>query len=211
MRVIIKTLFVRVTRQGYAAHEAARVMAALIARLIHTPDRAVLDALHTLVETQEPDVAAILTSSTLSLDSNWDWRSKGFRYHELRARKQPGYIGSFSLDGLAMALHCVYHTPSFAAAVLKAVNLCGDADTVGSITAQIAGALYGVHAIPADWRSAVAQWDDGLTAARAYKLYHKHYLPTACAHPPVPVPALLAKARHGANCSCPPEARDLSL
>ena len=42
------------------------------------------------------------------------------------------------------ALWCVYNTSSFEDAVLKAINLGGDADTVGAITGQIAGALYGV-------------------------------------------------------------------
>ena len=28
----------------------------------------------------------------------------------------PGYFGAFSIDGLAIALHCIYHTTSFNAA-----------------------------------------------------------------------------------------------
>ena len=34
------------------------------------------------------------------------------------------------MDGLAMALHCVWTTESFQDAVFKAINNCGDADTV---------------------------------------------------------------------------------
>jgi ADP-ribosyl-[dinitrogen reductase] hydrolase len=35
--------------------------------------------------------------------------------------------------------------------VLKAVNLGDDADTTGAIVGQIAGAFYGVRAIPGKW------------------------------------------------------------
>jgi len=65
---------------------------------------------------------------------NWEWRREDYRYAPARAQSQPGYIGSYAMDGLAMALHCVYSTDSFEEAVLKCVNMAGDADTVGAIT-----------------------------------------------------------------------------
>lgn len=72
-----------------------------------------------------------------------------------------------------MALHCVWTTKNFSKAVLKAANMCGDADTVAAITGQIAGAIYGVSGIPNDWIKTVQQWDNnGEIALRAYKLYH---------------------------------------
>ena len=40
----------------------------------------------------------------------------------------------------------------FATGPLLAVNLGDDADTTGAIYGQIAGAHYGVEAIPAEWR-----------------------------------------------------------
>ena len=46
-----------------------------------------------------------------------------------------------------MALHCVWTTSSFSAAVLKAANMCGDADTVAAVVGQVAGAIYGASAI----------------------------------------------------------------
>lgn len=42
-----------------------------------------------------------------------------------------------------MSLHILYHTKSWKEAVLKAVNLGGDADTVAAITGMLAGFLYG--------------------------------------------------------------------
>jgi ADP-ribosyl-[dinitrogen reductase] hydrolase len=52
---------------------------------------------------------------------------------------------------LEAALWCIYNTNNFESAVMKAVRLGGDSDTVGSVTGQIAGALYGMDSIPKDW------------------------------------------------------------
>ena len=49
------------------------------------------------------------------------------------------------------ALWCFLKSGSFEEAVLEAVNLGEDADTTGAIVGQIAGAFYGVDAIPARW------------------------------------------------------------
>ena len=76
------------------------------------------------------------------------------------------------MDATAMALHCVWSTHSFAEAILKAVNMRGDADSVGSVTGQIAGAFYGVLALPPEWIKTVAKWDNYHTALRAYRLFH---------------------------------------
>ena len=58
----------------------------------------------------------------------------------------------FVEDSFQAALHCIYTTTTFEDAVVKAVNLGGDADTVGAITGGLAGALYGFDAIPTRWK-----------------------------------------------------------
>lgn len=58
-----------------------------------------------------------------------------------------GYV----IDTLEAALWSVYRTSSFRDAILTAVNLGHDADTVGAVTGQIAGALYGASGIPGEW------------------------------------------------------------
>jgi ADP-ribosyl-[dinitrogen reductase] hydrolase len=78
------------------------------------------------------------------LDRNWNWRSKEFTYSETRNKDQPGYIGSYCMDALAMALFLAYHTDSFYEAALWATNMGGDSDTVGAICGQITGAMYGL-------------------------------------------------------------------
>ena len=52
------------------------------------------------------------------------------------------------IDTLQCALRAVENSKSFDEAVLKAVNLGDDADTVGAVTGQIAGARDGYSNIP---------------------------------------------------------------
>jgi hypothetical protein len=47
-------------------------------------------------------------------DRNWNWRDKEFNYSPSRLDSNPGYIGSYCMDALSMALHIVLFTDSFA-------------------------------------------------------------------------------------------------
>ena len=70
--------------------------------------------------------------------------------------EQQGIVGSgYVVDSLRAALWCFATTDDFASAVLKAANLGDDADTTAAICGQLAGAYYGVQAIPEDWRNAI--------------------------------------------------------
>ena len=103
---------------------------------------------------------------------NWNWKDPNFKYSEERARNNPGYIGSYCMDGLAMALHVLYYTNTFVDAILKVVNLRGDADSVGSVVGQIAGAYYGIDNIPKEWINTINKWDGNEIALRGYILCH---------------------------------------
>ena len=74
-----------------------------------------------------------------------------------------------SLDAL-LATHCALSvfmgSDSFADAVLRAVNLGGDADTIGAITGALAGAHWGVAAIPPAWVLQLRDHDRILAVAR---------------------------------------------
>ncbi|HEQ59994.1 MAG TPA: ADP-ribosylglycohydrolase family protein, partial [Firmicutes bacterium] len=62
------------------------------------------------------------------------------------------------VECLEAALWALYHDGgSFREGCLRAVNLGDDADTVGAVYGQLAGALYGAEAIPADWREKLAK------------------------------------------------------
>eukprot|EP00820_Chromera_velia_P014411 Cvel_24636.t1-p1 / transcript=Cvel_24636.t1 / gene=Cvel_24636 / organism=Chromera_velia_CCMP2878 / gene_product=hypothetical protein / transcript_product=hypothetical protein / location=Cvel_scaffold2689:21599-24657(+) / protein_length=531 / sequence_SO=supercontig / SO=protein_coding / is_pseudo=false len=43
-------------------------------------------------------------------DRDWRWRAPSFEYCKKRAEANPGYVGSYAMDALAMALHCVWTT-----------------------------------------------------------------------------------------------------
>jgi ADP-ribosyl-[dinitrogen reductase] hydrolase len=84
-------------------------------------------------------------------------KSRGHTYNGYIVHNR--YFGSFSLDALAMALYCVRSTSSFTEAVVRCINFLGDADTTAAITAQVAGAFYGLEGIPSDWRRDLEKWD----------------------------------------------------
>ena len=54
---------------------------------------------------------------------------------------------------LESAIWALLNTSSFEDALIQAVNLGGDADTVGAVVGALAGAAYGIEAIPQRWRS----------------------------------------------------------
>ena len=60
-------------------------------------------------------------------------------------------VGSF-----ACAVKAIAQTKSFEGAIVQAVNLGGDADTIGAIAGGLAGAIYGFSAIPGRWKSRLA-------------------------------------------------------
>ena len=63
-----------------------------------------------------------------------------------------GYV----VDTLEAALWAFHTTGSFREGALMVVNLGDDADTTGAVYGQLAGAYYGVEAIPAEWRQRLA-------------------------------------------------------
>ncbi len=87
-------------------------------------------------------------------------------------RKQPPEIRGtgYVVQSLEAALWAFHNSDHFEQGALLAVNLGDDADTTGAIYGQLAGAYYGVDAIPAGWREKIAhrerieQMADGLYA-----------------------------------------------
>jgi ADP-ribosylglycohydrolase len=61
--------------------------------------------------------------------------------------RSTGYV----IDTLEAALWCLTTTKSYPEAVLTAVNLGGDTDTIGAITGGLAGIQYGLTGIPTEW------------------------------------------------------------
>lgn len=57
----------------------------------------------------------------------------------------------YSVDTLACALWALQSADNLEEAVIAAVNLGGDADTVGAVTGGLAGVHYGFETIPERW------------------------------------------------------------
>ena len=74
--------------------------------------------------------------------------------------RSSGYV----VDALEAAIWALANSGSFDGALLKAVNLGDDTDTVGAIAGGLAGLFYGYDAIPADWLAAIQrrEWIEGL-------------------------------------------------
>jgi ADP-ribosylglycohydrolase len=67
-------------------------------------------------------------------------------------KKPPQVVGSGDVvKALEAALWAFYRSSTFEEGCLLAVNLGNDADTTAAIYGQIAGAYYGINAIPARW------------------------------------------------------------
>lgn len=61
--------------------------------------------------------------------------------------KSSGYV----VDSLEASVWCLINTASYKDALLKAVNLGNDTDTVGAIAGGLAGLYYGYDGIPSEW------------------------------------------------------------
>lgn len=82
----------------------------------------------------------------LEVDAPFDWIPSIAERTEDEIRSS-GYV----VDTLEAALWALVTTNSYEAAVLKAVNLGSDTDTVGAVTGGLAGIIYGYDAIPDKW------------------------------------------------------------
>jgi ADP-ribosyl-[dinitrogen reductase] hydrolase len=75
-------------------------------------------------------------------------KHKGFRFDPY-----PGRCTPYVVDTMQTVLHFYFNTDSFADCLIQTVNQGGDADTTGALAGMLAGATYGMAAIPANWLS----------------------------------------------------------
>ena len=162
------------THQGLEAKECCSLLTHIIVKIFEGKKlKDILDSLGDDFKTTERTVEC-LAKSGKDENNNWNWKEEKYFYNEKRASMNPGYIGSYAMDNLSMSLHIIYNTKSFKEAIIKAVNLRGDSDSVASVVGQIAGAYYPIEDIPYDWIEAVNKWDKGEIALRGYMLSRLH-------------------------------------
>ena len=164
-----------VTHQGDEAAACCELLTFIIIKLINGSE--LKDVLNKLgdefkCEVESVNILAKSEQENDDIERNWNWKDSNFKYSEKRAKRNPGYIGSYCMDCMAMALHVCYVTNTFKEAIIKVVNLRGDSDSVGSVVGQIAGAYYGLENIPEDWIKIVEKWDHQEIALRGYMLLH---------------------------------------
>ncbi len=135
-------------QQSYTTHasekgaDCCELLGAVLFHLFHgqSLDKA-LERLSTERSKWDPLVQDLVTQT---------WKTKG--REEISSS---GYV----IHTLEAALWSVYHSNSFEDALILAVNLGNDADTVGAVTGQIAGAMYGKSNIPSRWLNALIKPD----------------------------------------------------
>lgn len=74
-----------------------------------------------------------------------------------------GYAPNPSLDAVLCshaALSCFMNARTLEGAILSAINLGGDADTVGACCGALAGAYWGIEAIPKRWCADLERYDE---------------------------------------------------
>jgi ADP-ribosylglycohydrolase len=64
------------------------------------------------------------------------------------------------MDATAMSLHCIWTTESAEEAIIKAMNLCGDSDSIGSVVGQLCRCSIWSICIPKrmDWSYSTVEW-----------------------------------------------------
>jgi len=130
----------RLTCRSPLVLDACRLLAAMLhAALSGEPLARVLSPRSTLFAAQplQREVAAI---ATRSCDAS-----------------EPPPVGQGALAVLEQARWCLARGANFRDGALRAVNLGGDSDVRGAVYGQLAGAHYGLAAIPRAWRQALAQ------------------------------------------------------
>ena len=98
--------------------------------------------------------------------SRWETFKRGIAKTEYWKAMEPefkpkptGYVKDSLLAAIWSIRQATHYSTDFRKAVENAVNLGGDADTIGAITGGLAGALCGFNRIPESWVNAL---DDGL-------------------------------------------------
>jgi len=77
------------------------------------------------------------------------------RHPEFRIDAYDGKSSAYVVDTLRTVFDAFFSTDGFEECIVRTVNRGGDADTTGSIAGAIAGARYGVAAIPQRWLRAL--------------------------------------------------------
>ncbi len=122
----------RETHYSIVAETATAIFAAMLAKAVDANTKQdVLDFSTANYAQSDPIVAVIKGAASKTPD----------------VLKPTGYV----IDTLEVAMWAFMTTDTFKEGALKTVNMGGDADTIGAVYGQLAGAYYGCQGIPSEW------------------------------------------------------------
>ncbi len=190
-RAALQQAVIEASRQTHTdarAIAAAAAVAYLVAHLAAPPAatagdaRAALRAAAAFAQETEAELCGPgqeprpprFSAALLILDPLWE----APRWDVLRTivveanRQQPAHpiqspSDSFACASVPTAIYLALHEPSFEEAIVEAINLGGDADTVGAIAGALAGARWGAGAIPQRWLDGLANLEGIVARADA--------------------------------------------
>ncbi len=130
----------------------------------------------------------LLTARYCPVESLWDESPLAERIAEVadgafKHREPPEIQGTgYVVQSLEAALWAFHKSQDFREGALLAANLGDDADTTAAIYGQIAGATYGVEAIPPEWRAVLTMVTEITSMADSLYDHARQTLP-ATPHP----------------------------
>ncbi len=128
----ISAVSARETHYSVAAETATAIFAAMLAKAaVATTKQEILDFSAVNYAQSEPIIAALKGAESKTPD----------------VLKPTGYV----IDTLEVAMWAFMTTDTFKDGALNTVNMGGDADTIGAVYGQLAGAYYGYQSIPSEW------------------------------------------------------------
>lgn len=129
----------RITCQAPVALDCVRILAAMVHQALAGRDKQ-----HVLRPDELLPVAELKPAVRTILEGSYTRNSP------------PAITGAGTvIDALEAALWAFHRSRDFRSGALEAVNLGGDSDVVGAVYGQLAGAYYGINAIPANWRNSL--------------------------------------------------------
>jgi ADP-ribosyl-[dinitrogen reductase] hydrolase len=111
-----------------------------------------------LLHGMPPDTALTVTGTMVRTTDDFYRVVMNAAYQEREMLVNSGWV----IHTLQSAVWGLFNTHSFEEALISVVNLGNDADTAGAVVGAMAGAAYGLSAIPHRWKDALrAEWPVG--------------------------------------------------
>ncbi len=146
----------------YFQQDKALLAAADIAKMTHWHEHSTKT-----VQRYTAAISTIVNTSTMTAEEAKETAERMMA--DVREMLPEGKVEptGYCVSSLICAMNAIRDTDSFEDALVVAVNMGGDADTIGAITGGLAGAIYGANGIPLRWVNKLANEPNRRTALTA--------------------------------------------